>query len=133
HTTCYFRPDGALCPGGSDAPVVVGGDIVAVAFATDTAAQRSTVTFDDIRAGHTIAIYHAAATAEVNVVARTDVDSTWTDDETGATKGVTDGSGKIDVLTNGSITVVEQSGRGDLRVGHIHATGLCTGAQSKAC
>ena len=39
-----------------------------------------------------------------------------------------DGSGKIDVLNNGNIWVIEQSGKGDLRVGHIHSTGLCTGA-----
>ncbi|WP_203230655.1 calcium-binding protein [Agromyces humi] len=132
-TTCYFRPDGPGCSGGVDAPVIVGGQVVLVAFGTDLSPRKSNYTFSDIRAGHNIAIFHPSSTTELTVTAYTDVDATWSDDETGATHGLTNGSGKIDVLTNGSIVVVEQSSKGDLRVGHIHATGLCTGAVPTAC
>ncbi|GAB3043216.1 hypothetical protein GCM10027052_26710 [Parafrigoribacterium mesophilum] len=132
-TTCYFRPDGAGCTGGADTPVIVGGEVVLVAFGTTLSQRAANYTFSDIRAGHNVAIFHTSAATELTVTAHTDADATWTDDETGASHGSSDGSGKIDVLTNGSITVIEQSGKGDLRVGHIHATGLCTGAAPGAC
>ena len=74
-----------------------------------------------------------AVATEITVTAYTDVRRRLGDDETGASHGVANGVGKIDVLTNGSIVVVEQSSKGDLRVGHIHATGLCSGANPKAC
>ncbi|MGU3646985.1 hypothetical protein ACLBXX_18660 [Microbacterium sp. C23T] len=132
-TTCYFRPDGPSCAGGVDAPVIVGGTVVLVGLGSDLDPIRTNVTFSDIRAGHSIAIFHPSPATEVTILAYTDGDATWTDDETGAVHGVTDGSGKIDVLTNGNITVVEQTAKGDLRVGHIHSTGLCSGATPKAC
>ena len=132
-TTCYFRPDGAGCTGGVDAPVIVGGQVVLVAFGTTLSPRKANYTFSDIRAGHNLAIFHPSAATEITVTAYTDVDATWLDDETAGSHGVTDGSGKIDVLTNGSIVVVEQSAAGDLRVGHIHTTGLCSGAAPTAC
>ncbi|MEO6494544.1 MAG: hypothetical protein ABIP99_17070 [Ilumatobacteraceae bacterium] len=132
-TTCYFRPDGAGCTGGVDTPVIVGGQIVLVPFGTTLSPRKSNYTFSDIRAGHNIAIFHPSSATEITITAYTDVDAIWVDDETAASHGVTDGSGKIDVLTNGSIVVVEQSAAGDLRVGHVHATGLCTGTVTTAC
>ncbi len=132
-TTCYFRPDGAGCPGGTDSPVIVGGQVVIVAFGTALSPRKANYTFSDIRAGHNIGIFHPSSATEITVTAVTDVDAAWTDDETATSHGVSDDSGKIDVLTNGSIVVVERSAAGDLRVGHIHATGLCSGAVATAC
>ena len=131
-TTNHFRPDTA-----PDNPDVVGCGttapcVVLVALGTDSVPINANYTFTDLRAGHVIGVHHPSTATGISYKAFTDNDATWTDDETGLSFGSTDGSAKIDMSTNGSIWVIEQSGKGDLRVGHIHATGSCTGAPCPA-
>jgi hypothetical protein len=126
-TTNHFRPDTA-----PDVPFIVGCGtttpcVVLVAFGSDSTPINANYTFTDIRAGHNIAVFHTSTATEITYKAFTDVDASWLDDETTVSHGLSDDSGKIDMLTNGSIWVIEQSGAGDLRVGHIHSTGVCTG------
>ena len=126
-TTNHFRPDSS-----PDNPNIVGCGttqpcVILVAFGNVSSLVNADYTFTDLRAGHNIGVHHPSTATAITYLAYTDVDATWNDDETNAVFGSADNSGKIDMSTNGSIHVIEQSAKGDLRVGHIHATGVCTG------
>ncbi|HZM79421.1 MAG TPA: hypothetical protein VFC19_27135, partial [Candidatus Limnocylindrales bacterium] len=110
----HFRPDGP-------APT----DAVIRAFGTVRTPVASTWLLSDVRAGRTIDIRHdtgGTGGTAVAVTANTDADASLTDLDTGAVVSVADGVGMVNVFTNGVVLVVEQSGRGDLRVGRIVST-----------
>ena len=122
--TNHFRP---FDPPGN--PDIVGCGtaspcVVLVAYGTDTAARNANYTFDTLNVGNRLGIHHPSTATEITYTAFVDGDATWTDDETSATHGSNDNVGKIDMSTNGFIHVIELAG--DLRVGHIHSTGICS-------
>ncbi len=90
------------------------------AFGGNRTTIDSDYNFTDLRAGNNISIQHLSTGSIVTFNAFTDVDATLTDEDTGATTSTADGIGKIDMGTNGLITVTEQTG--DLRAGNITST-----------
>ena len=90
------------------------------AFAGIGTPVNSAYTFADARAGRDISIRHTSTATTITFTATTDVDATLTDLGTGATLSTADDNGKIDMTTNGFVTVTERSG--DLRVGDITST-----------
>ena len=122
--TNHFRPDNA-----PDNPDIVGCGttspcVVLVAYGTDSAARNANYVFDTLNVGNRLGIHHPSTATEITYTAFVDGDATWTDDETSATHGSNNNTGKMDMSTNGFIHVIELSG--DLRVGHIHSTGICS-------
>ena len=122
--TNHFRPDNA-----PDNPDVVGCGttspcVVLVAYGSDSAARNANYVFDTLNVGNRLGIHHPSTATEITFTAFVDGDATWTDDETSATHGSNNNTGKMDMSTNGFIHVIELAG--DLRVGHIHSTGICS-------
>ena len=120
----HFRPDS----GGAYTQVG--------AFGGDRTTIDSDYTFADIRAGNDISIQHGRNASggfdsTISLTATTDVDATLVDLNTGAALATADDAGKIDMTTNGFVTVTEPTG--DLRAGDITSTAsdvTLTAAQS---
>ena len=110
----HFQPDV-----GTDAATELG------AFGGTRTTIDSDYTFSDIRAGNDISIQHVANGSggygsTITYTASTDVDATLTEADGGAVIATSDNVGKIDMTTNGFITISEQNG--DLRAGDITST-----------
>ena len=78
------------------------------AFAGTATLVNSAYTFADARAGRDISIQHTSTATTITFTATTDVDTN------------ADDNGKLDMTTNGFVTVTERSG--DLRAGSITST-----------
>ena len=98
--------------------------MILVAYGNASTLRNANYTFQDIRTGNRMGVHHPSPATEITYTAYADGDAVWTDDETSALHGTNDSVGKIDMSTNGFIHVIEAAG--DLRVGHIDSTGLCT-------
>ena len=116
-------------------PDVIGAPLILVAYGTVLTKINvdyrfcgdSTCTTAGVLAGHNLDIHHTNSTmANVTFFVLTDVDDSFVESISGNTVGNHDGSGRIDLATNGSIRDVETSS--DLRVGQIQSTGACTGS-----
>ncbi|QTV78948.1 hypothetical protein [Microbacterium sp. NIBRBAC000506063] len=97
-------------------------DAVLIAFGDDTASVDSHYVFTDVAAGEILRVQHLATDTVVSFELLTDVDADlFSSQVPGERFSTSDGSGYIDLQTNGSI--VSRETVGDLLVGTITSTG----------
>ncbi len=97
------------------------GDVLLIAFGDDTTPEDSAYVFQDVSAGEVIGIRHESATTTIDFDVHTDIDAALVSkQDPSIVYSTSNGSGRIDLFTNGEIVSVEV--HGDLLVGTIEST-----------